>query len=472
MNAQSLSAAEGLSDRIAAHVAGSRFEHLPATTLAATRRALLDGLGVMLAASGLSPDVAPFIALAGGMPAGSDACVSVLGTGLRTCAPLAALANGAMAHALDYEDAFDAAPVHPDASLLPALIALAQGAAAPVSGREFLTALAVGCDLACRMALCLRRPMEDGGWYPPPILAAYGAAAGCARLLRLDARGVRDALSLMLCQATCPGEIKHSPDTVIRAVREAFPAQAAVLAAQLAAGGVRGFERPLEGTHGFFALYAGGEYAPDELLRGLGEHWRIEELSFKPWPCCRGTHAYIEAVQSLRARHGLTAADIAGVRIAGGAVQRMLCEPLARKRRPQTLIDAKFSLPFTVAAAWLHEDVTLASFTPRTLTDETLLALAARCDWEPRADWGADRAAAGELGVRLHDGRELWASVPQAMGHPSRPLSDARLREKFRDCARSARQPLPVAAIETLADGIANFANCEDAGAALRCEAR
>ncbi len=458
----------GLSDALAMHVATARFEQLPASTVVAAKRALLDGVGVMLAASGLSEDVPPFIAAA--RTHGAQGPASVLGTGLRSSAPLAALANGAMAHALDYEDAFDAAPVHPNASLLPALLALAQSSPAPVNGREFLTALAVGCDLACRLALSLRRPMEDGGWYPPPILAAYGAAAGATRLLRLDARQVRDTWSLMLCQATCPGEIKYSPDTVIRAVREAFPAQAAVLAASLAAAGVRGFEQPFEGQGGFFRLYVGGEYSPEVLLERLGRHYFIDQLSFKAWPCCRGTHAYIEAAQQLRAQHALRPDDIVRLRIAGGEVQRMLCEPTVQKRRPQTVIDAKFSLPFTVAAALSHAEVTFASYTPQTLADEHLLALAQRCEFELRADWGRDRAAAGELAISLQDGREVRAVVPQALGHPTRPLSDAQLHTKFLDCASHAQLPLDNATAAGLAATLLRFEDVEDAAAALRCE--
>ena len=186
------------------------------------------------------------------------------------CPPAAAaLANGALSHALDYEDAFDAAPVHPNASLIPAVLALAQ-ARAPVSGRELIAAVAVGCDLACRMGLSLRQPLEQGGWYPPPILGAVGAVAGAARLLRLSPRQLLDAWSLLLLQNSCSGEIIHSPDSTIRAVREAFPAQAAVNCVLLAEAGIQGFSAPLEGTAGFFRLFAGGNYSVEELLQRPG----------------------------------------------------------------------------------------------------------------------------------------------------------------------------------------------------------
>jgi 2-methylcitrate dehydratase PrpD len=263
--------AAGLSIAIAAHVAEFRVEAMPVSTLHAAKRALLDGIGVMLGASGLSPEIAPFVDYASSAGRGT---APILGHGIRTDVAMAAFANGAMAHALDFEDAFDAAPCHPDASLLPAVLAIAESDR-PVSGRDLLAAIAIGCDLVCRLGLSLRREMEAGGWYPPPILGAFGAAAAAARLRRLSPEQVRDTLSLTLCQATMPGEIKYSRDTVIRAVREAFPAQAAVQSSALAARGVRGFEAPLEGKAGFFQLYAEGHYDPSVMRDGLGEHFWI-----------------------------------------------------------------------------------------------------------------------------------------------------------------------------------------------------
>ncbi len=441
----------GLSTALATHVSQAQYANLPAATVLATKRAILDGLGVMLAASGTSAEVVPFVKLARSL--GGTGRASILGHNDRVSAPMAAFANGAMAHALDYEDAFDAAPVHPNASLLPAALAIAQ-AYGPVSGRDFIAAVATGCDLVCRMALALRQPMEVGGWYPPPILGGFGAAAAAARLLRLTPAQTRDAFSLLLCQNTCPGEIKHSAASVIRAIREAFPAQAAVTSALLATEGVAGFEAPLEGKSGFYSLYAGGHFEPDALLDQLGTHCWIEELSFKKWPCCRGTHAYIEAAQRLRREHDLDTNNIVTLRITGGQVQRMLCEPLSQKAAPQTIIDAKFSVPFCTAAALRHDEVSLDSFTPATLRDTELLALTRRCEFLLRPDWGHEHAASGKIELVLLNGRTLNKEITRALGHPDRPIDTAALRAKFIDCASRAATPVAPAVATTLADRI------------------
>lgn len=439
-----------ITDNLCRHIAETPFAALPEPAVEAARRALLDAVGVMLAASGLSRDAAPFVALA--RSAGPGPC-TILGTGQRASAPLAALANGAMAHALDYEDAFDPAPCHPNASLVPAAAAMAQ-LCGPVDGRTFVAALAIGCDLVCRMGLSLRQTMEESGWYPPPILGAFGATAAAARIAGLDAEQTRDALSLTLCQATSPGEIKHSERTVIRAVREAFPAQAAVISALLARQGVRGFETPLEGRGGFFRLYVDGHYDADTLLQELGSRFWGERLSFKPWPACRGTHACIEIALSLREQHRIDWRSIDTVTAVIGPVQRMLVEPPARKQAPQTVIDAKFSIPFTVALALVRGRVTLDDFSPEVLADPDVLALARRVSATENPDGQLTQASGGALSLALAGGETLEGAVPQALGHPDRPLSRDALVAKFIGCAARAACPMEADRAMRLAESL------------------
>lgn len=451
-------APSGLSDTLCHHIAELPFSALPPASVDAARHALLDAVGVMLAASGTSPDVGPFVALA--RSGGPGAC-AVLGTGERVAAPLAALANGAMAHALDYEDTFDAAPCHPNASLVPAAIAMAQQLA-PVDGRSLLAAIAIGGDLVCRIGLSLRQSMEQSGWYPPPILGALGATAAAARIAGLDAVGTRDALSLVLCQASAPGEIQHSAGTVIRAVREAFPAQAAVTSVLLARAGVRGFETPLEGRGGFFRLYVDDRYDPGALLDGLGTRFWGEQLSFKPWPACRGTHPYIEIALELRERHRIDWRRIESVTVHFAPVQRMLVEPLERKQVPRTLIDAKFSIPYTVALALVRGRVTLDDFSVTSLADPEVLALARRI--EAREGAPTTGAAGGALLIRLPQGESLQGSVGSARGNPLRPLSRDELVAKFVDCAGRAARPLEPGVAASAATALLHIDATADAG--------
>lgn len=448
----------GVSLRLAEFVTRTADSRIPAQVLRAASRVVLDATGVMRAASGLAPEVLPFVELAAD---GGTGAARVLGTRITARAELAALANGAMAHALDYEDAFDGAPLHPNASLVPAVLALAQ-TRGPVNGRSLLTAVAVGCDVACRIALSLKQRLEAGGWYPPPILGAFGAVAGAARILQLTPRQLLDAWSMLLLQNSCAGEIKHDPDTVIRAVREAFPAQIAVQVALLARAGVRGFDAPLEGRDGFYRLFASGHYDADILVNDMGQLWHIENLSFKPWPSCRGTHAAIECALEMR-RH-FDWRMVRHIGIEGCEVHRMLAEPAARKAAPQTAIDAKFSLPFTVASALVMGKVDLDSFTPGALAHADVLTLAQMASFRRREDWSPEQAVSGALEITLADGRCLRHEVLVPQGAPTRPLSAGQLVAKFVDCAGRAAHALPAHPAATLAERLLRLDNEEDAG--------
>ncbi|RYE02315.1 MAG: MmgE/PrpD family protein [Sphingomonadales bacterium] len=425
----------GLSAQVAAHIAAVRHDTLSEGTRNATRRALLDALGVTLAASGLAGEALPYrnVALAQ-----SDGPSRILGTDKRTNPIAAALANGALAHAMDFGDAYDPGAAHPNAALVPALLALAD-ADPGIDGGRFLAAMAAGSDLACRLSISPARTFEEGGWYPPALVGLIASAAACAKLIGLDADGIRDAMGLAMLSASFPGEIKYDPASPLRAVREGFAARGAVEAALLAQAGARAFAEPLEGRAGFFAVYGGG--GPTEALtRDLGKRFLGDEVSFKPWPCCRGTHAYIEAALALRQSVDWRQIERAEAEI--GPVQEMLIRPHAAKAAPENSIQAKFSIPFTTAYALVHGAVTLDSFDDAARADGEVLALAQRIAERRNPDWGREHAASGSLTVILRSGARLEHAVPHAAGHPGNPLPDAALIDKFILCAARAALPL------------------------------
>jgi len=440
---------KAISERIARHFAAVTFESLPAVTVQAARRALLDALGVMLGASGLSEDAYPYRRRAE-LASGPS---RLLGFATRSTPELAALANGALAHALDFGDTFDAGPAHPNAALVPALMALSD-ADHGIGFGDLLAAMAAGSDLACRLSLAPARPFEDGGWYPPPLVNLISTAAACARLIGLDASGIRHAMGLALIQGSFPNEIKYDSGSPIRGVREGFVARAAVEAALLARAGARAFEEPLEGRAGFFALYgAGADW--NILLDDLGSRFLGDEVSFKPWPSCRGTHPYIEAALSLREDAAPDA--IERIEADTGPIQEMLIRPQPLKAAPSRPIEAKFSIPYTVAAALIDGTVTLATFLPERIGDAATRTLAARVVEIRNPDWGRAEAASGSLTIVLKDGSRRSGRVMQAAGHPDRPLSEAALVAKFVDCAAHAATPLASAEAAALAEKILNF---------------
>lgn len=417
-----------LSDQIAQHIAAVDYHHLPEATLHATRRSLLDALGVMIAATGLATDPLPYRAVA---LAQGEGKARVLGTAARRAPATAALANGALAHALDFGDTFDAGPGHPNAALVPALLALSDNQP-EIDGARFLAAMVAGSDLSCRLSLAPPRAYEEGGWYPPALVGLIASAAACAKLLGLDAEGIRNAMGLALLQGTFPGEIKYDGTSPLRGVREAMAARGAVEAALLAQAGARGFASPLEGRAGFFAIYGGGSPTP-ALTDQLGSRWLGDEVSFKPWPCCRGTHSYIEAALKLRAQ--IDWREIAQIQAEIGPIQEMLIRPQPAKAAPSSAIEAKFSIPFTVAHAWIHGAVGLNSFDERARGEAYTRRLATLVHEQRNPDWGREHAASGALHVRLHSGETVTHAVPHAAGHPGNPMSDASLVEKFVACA-------------------------------------
>jgi 2-methylcitrate dehydratase PrpD len=428
------SAARSLSAAVATQVVQASFDELPPAAVHAARRALLDALGVMLAATGLSAEAADYRGQGAGHAPGE---CRVLGGRDRRSAAEAAFANGALAHALDFGDCFDPGPAHPHAALVPALMAIADLRPSTSLG-ELLCALAVGGDLACRLSLSPARPFEAGGWYPPPLVNLVSSAAGCAKLMALEEPGVVAAMSFALLSGSFPAALKHDTSSPLRGTREAFAARGAVEAALLAEAGAAGFADPLGGAGGFFEVYGDGCRA-DELLNRLGDRYLGSEVSFKPWPACRGTHAYIEAALELRQR--VDPAEIRSVSAGIGPIQQMLARALPPWPAPISATEAKFSIPYAVSVAFAEGKVDLGSFDQAHLDDERIRQFAARVEATEVAGWGREHAASGRLAVTLADGSRHEVEVLEALGAPGRPLSDEALVAKFVACCEHAADP-------------------------------
>ncbi|MBN1255496.1 MAG: MmgE/PrpD family protein [Deltaproteobacteria bacterium] len=455
-----------VSNTLAQYVVETAYNDLPAHVVETTKKSFLDALGVTLAASGLVDACKAFVELARESEGKKES--TIVGFQSKVPAPMAAFANGSMAHALDFEDTHDRALVHSNAVPIPAAMAVAESIG-NIHGKDFITALAIGSDIVCRLGLSFTESPFEYGWYIPPILGAFGAAAAVGKLLQLTADQIVDAFSLTLCQATCSAELRDSPHSDIRAVRDAFAAQAGVVSAMLAKKGIKGFDFPFEGKAGFYNLYARGHFEALMLTKGLGKTFESGNISFKPWPACRGTHAYIEAALTIMKEHVVAIQDITEIKIIISFVNKMLCEPMEIKQHPKTAIDAKFSLPFVVATALCHNDVNLSHFTVKSLKDKDVLQLARKMTYEVDSKLGLQEATQGFLEIRTQDEQVYAKRVEYAYGHPSNPISQEALATKFLDCAKNAEEKIPEEHLKKTIERIFSLEEVNDIVEVLEC---
>lgn len=436
-------------------IASARAEALPQATVRATCRDILDTLGCMLGGSGAPGiDMLRNLALrAGGRP---DA--TLLLSGVRVPAQAAALVNGAMAHALDYDDTHDrAGAIHPGAPVLAASLAVAE-ARGGVTGGELVLAVALGLDVACRVALASR---QDRGWHRTAAMGVFGATAAASRLLQLDAGKAHHALGIALSQAA--GTRQCIDDgAMTKRFQAGQAASAGVLSALLAAEGFTGAERVLGGRYGFLALYQPEDVAnADRITHGLDDVWEGDGLSLKPYPCFRPSHAAIDAALGLSATLGL---GDGGAGIASVVVEtdegswRDQLAPGTTRRRPTHVIEAQFATPFLVAMAITRGRVGIDDVAD--VADPAVLALADRIEGRPIA--GMARGWA-RLTATCTDGRTATREVAEPSGSPAAPMSDEALDAKFRDCARHASRQLSDQAIATTIARVRALPSARDA---------
>ncbi len=184
--------------------------------------------------------------------------------------------------------------------------------------------------MACRIGLALRVPLDEYGWYPPPIIAAFGTTAAVGRLLKLSESQLIDAFSLTLCQATCSAELKFSPHSDhSRGSRRVPGADRCDFGIARAQGRARLQSSVRRAGRLLRAVCARRLRSLKSLTRSLGERFEIDDIAFKPWPSCRGTHVYIEAAAQLVREHRIDPDDIANVRLVGSRLNLMLAEPVA-----------------------------------------------------------------------------------------------------------------------------------------------
>ncbi len=399
------------------------------------------------------------LAAARGWGEGSDG--PVLGRrGVRLPAVQAAFVNAFQMHGQEFDCVHEPAVLHPMATLGAALMAEC-GRSGPYFGAQVLAAVIAGADVSVGLGVAATTPLK---FFRPATSGLFGAIAGVARLKGLSRETTLDAFGYGLSFASGTMQA-HEEGKPALPVQIANAARAALMAVDVAAAGLPGSRRSLDGTFGYMTLFETAfDFAP--VLASLGQTFRIAEVSWKPFPTGRAGHGGIVAIQTLMRDHGVTADNLETLTYrAPPLIYRLVGRPAVQ---PMTPAYARLCLPYLAAVTLTRSTVRLGDFGPDSLSSPDLQSLAERVT--VIADDNPDPAAftPAEAVARLRDGREVRTSVTAQLGSPAWPLTREQHLEK-------ARASLAFGGLEAIHAPLAalfdRFETLQDAGQVFRLAA-
>jgi len=409
--------------RLATHVANTRYENLSPQVVHAFKRVLLDHITCAFAGSAMPVSRA---LLSYYQETDASRTATVIRCEARLSPSNAALVNGANTHGLDFDDGTTHGSAHPSGAIFPAVLAAAEQYGS--SSRDVIVATVMGYDVMVRIAAAMHPVTAKRGFHNTALAGVFGAAAGAASLLKLDAAQSNHALGLA---GSFAGGIRQYLDDGAE-VKRIHPGKAArdgLLCAEFARRGITGPGKVLEGRYGFADTHADGQFKWARLLDELGNRYEIAGIYFKPYPCCRHYHSAIDGILALREQNGIRPQDVKSLHLGLYSVgvnghDHKHCE---------NLLDAQMSAPVGAALAMVDGGVAAHMFLPDSLARPAVRRLVeltdTTLDEECERIYPGRRSGAVEIG--LADGRKLAARVLDPLGEGDNPMSDADLERKL-----------------------------------------
>jgi 2-methylcitrate dehydratase PrpD len=443
-----------ITQSLAQNIVNTRYADLPQETIEATKRSILDILGVMLPPTTLvntSISVYELMAEAGGKPEST-----LIGFGGQLPCWVAAFVNGSLTHAIDFDDCvgLENPITHPTGSCFPAALAAAERAGR-TSGQDLITAVALANDLNVRLASTPKKSVLIG--YPFFSITTFGvfsATAAAGKLLGLSESQMVNALGLALNRVS--GVTKGLFGSDLRAIRDGLSNREGVLCALLAGKGMDACKDAIEI---FFNVYYQNDINAENITADLGKKFRGVEAGYKPWPSCLISHTFVQAMLEAIDKYDLKAEQVEDITMHGHKLTEDLFNPPEIKQKPTTSITAKTAIPFIMGVALKHRSVAIAHFLPDNLNDPEVLATARKVRFELDPALGP---FSSRVNIKTKDGKLYQSAVDILRGSIGNPMSTAELAAKFRDCARYSKKPLEPSAVDRLIERLLSLEKVKD----------
>jgi len=424
---------ETYSETIGRFAGELKLADVPPAVVEKAKLVFLDTIGIALASSTMDFGL---MAINVARKLGGPKASLLIGTSDRVAAANAVIANGTLAHGLDYDDTLEEAIVH--TGCCAGITALAAGEEVGATGAAVLEAAIVGTEVLCKVGLVAPGKFHARGFHPTAICSTFGAAAAAGKLYGLNVNQWVDAFGL--CGSQSSGIIEYLADgTWTKRIHPGWSAHGGVIATLLAKEGFRGPAKVLEGTHGFFSAFGGKNDYDFEKILELGQRWEIPRLTFKSYPCGSISHPYMDCALRIKQKHSPHPDQIMEVicRTAEGPVHR-LWEPLANKQKPVSSYGAKFSLPYSIAVMLIRGRAGLEEFSESAIRDHEVLDLAAKVRYEVDPTIDYPRHFEGHVQLKMKDGSVFTEDQLHPRGGYEDPLPPEEVDTKFRANARLA----------------------------------
>ena len=409
------------------------YEDIPVSTLNSTKKILVDFFGVMLGGTARrQAEISAELARKwGGSPDST-----ILRTGLKAPAALAVLANCTAGRSLDYDDVHEQAHLHATVAVVPPALALSE--TTKVTGENFIVSTVIGFELLARLGLAVTVGPGATGMSTTYQGASLATAIVGAKLLEFDRELMMNAMGIAYSQlAGTQQVIREGVDMMV--IQQGISGMSGMIALDMARMGATGPKEVLTGKYGYFPVYHLERNNIGAFTEGLGDAWEIERTSIKPFPCCKLIHTALQAALDLKEEYSLVVEDIAEVQVGINTEDyAMICEPLDLKRRPETVVDGIYSVPYVLGAGFLNGSVGISDFTVKGVRRPEVLSVAeiitpVKDETLPKY---TEKGIPAWVLINTKDGRELKRYREGVVGSPSMPMSKEEQYEKFLDCAR------------------------------------
>lgn len=408
---------------LASLASGIRLASLPRNVIERTKDLVLDHVGVTLFGARKSW-IAPVRELV--LKEAGTAEATIYGS-IRVPSRNAAFANGAAAHAIEFDDTHDESLQHPGCVVIPAAMAI--GEELNRSGGDLIAAIVAGYEVQCRMGASLGRPINLRGYHPTATCGVFGASAAAGKLMRLTTAEMVGAFGT--AASLSAGLMQFSEDPLradIKRLYSGLPAERGLLAAKLAQGGLHGPKAAIEGKFGLANVLAGK--ADFARMTNGASGFEIERITVKIYPCCKQFHSMIEAIEECRRKRPFKASEVASL------------EPICTRAmidthmeyRPQSTMAAQYSLPYVTAAAIALDARKSESFETPNIHGKAVLTLAklVKPKFDPKLEAMFPRRFPGGIRINLKSGEQLTATVLDSLSSPEKPITRQDIQEKFR----------------------------------------